>query len=100
MALNVLDLIIAIEKRPEMYISHLSINCLRVYLDGYSAALGEKEASEFTRPLKEFREWIAQKHGISSNQSWDRIVLFYSANEARALDDFFILFNEFMNGNE
>jgi hypothetical protein len=89
------DVIEAIRDRPELYISSRSINYLRVYLDGFMYALPSKERRLFADELGAFRDWLAAKYKISSNQSWNQIVLFFSPNEAAALDEFFRLFEEY-----
>lgn len=89
------ELIGLIKTRPELYISCRSINYLKVYMDGYVFALPNEESSIFMSEIDEFRSWLANKFGISTNQSWAQIILFFSPNEIIALEEFFRLFEEF-----
>lgn len=90
------DLIKRIKPRPELYIGCRSINCLRVYLDGFSQALSlVKHETSLGEELVEFQNWLASKYGITTSQSWNQILLFFSANEDSALDLFFKMYAEF-----
>ena len=91
------DLLTKIEKRPEMYIGSRSIGHLRTFLDGYFLGSTREESGALSDELGEFREWVAAKHRITTNHSWNQIILFYSTNESDALDRFFSLLREFRN---
>ena len=91
------DLVSTIKKRPELYITARSINYLRVYIDGYISALEITECEDFQLKLVEFQVWVAEKYQVSTNQSWNQIILFFSSNENVALDRFFELFEEFVS---
>jgi hypothetical protein len=91
------DLLRNIQKRPAMYLGEPSISHLRTFLAGYFFArhqLGEPE-TEQEKQFSNFQAWIQQKFKISSSQSWDKIILFYSQDEHKALEQFFVLFTEF-----
>ena len=50
-----------------------------------------------------FQRWIEEKFRITTSHGWDSIILFYSAGEVDALDNFFKYFNEwraFIEKNE
>jgi len=69
------------------------------FLSGYSVAkyeLGEQE-TEQERDFLEFPEWIRQRFKVQTSQSWANIILFYSEDERKALDNFFDLFEEFIS---
>ncbi|MEQ9553021.1 MAG: hypothetical protein RIM23_25805 [Coleofasciculus sp. G3-WIS-01] len=91
------DLIQKIQKRPSMYLGKPHISNLRSCLAGYNLARRElgipqtKHEQEFV----EFKNWIKKKFNISTGQSWDNIILFYSEDERTALNNFFELFQEF-----
>ena len=89
-----------IKERPQMYLSGRSINYLRAYLDGYLHAAPNEERDAIGGELGAFRDWLAGKYGITSNQSWNQIVLFYSTDETTALDGFFGLYEEFRNSDQ
>ena len=91
------DLLDKIRERPEMYISGRSINYLRVFLDGYLLAASDEQRDAIGGELTAFRDWLAAKHSIKSNQSWNQIVLFFSTDEMVALDEFFRLYEKFRN---
>lgn len=38
--------------------------------------------------LDEFQQWIQARYKISSSQSWERVVLFYSTDYFEALGNF------------
>ncbi len=91
------DLIHNIEQRPAMYLGHPSITHLQSFLAGYFLArqqLGIPE-TEQEQQFSDFQPWIQQRFKISSGQSWDKIILFFSQDEHTALQQFFTLFHEF-----
>ena len=95
--LDLYDIIRKIEKRPAMYLGQPSITHLQSFLAGYFFArhqLGEVE-TEQEKHFANFDPWIQEKFKITSSQSWDKIILFFSQDERQALDLFFELFNEF-----
>ncbi len=92
---KLVELMRLIKSRPELYLSCRSINYLKVYMDGYFFALPNEKSSGFMSEMDEFREWLANRFNISTNQSWAQIILFFSPNEFFALDEFFRLFEEF-----
>ncbi len=85
-----------IKNKPAAYLGKPSIICLHAFLSGYNVAqyqLGIPLNTE--NPLDGFQEWIQQKFGIESSQSWANIILFFSQDEREAIDSFFELFAEF-----
>jgi hypothetical protein len=82
-----------------MYLGKPSISNLRSFLSGYIFArreLGLDPTSE-EKEFSEFQNWIKSKYKIPSDQSWDRIILFFCEDENRALLEFFKLFHEFLS---
>jgi hypothetical protein len=95
--LELYDLIRNIQKRPAMYLVQPSISRLRTFLAGYFFArrqLGEAETLQ-EKHFSKFQSWIQEKFKITSSQSWDKIILFFSQDEYKALEQFFELFDEF-----
>jgi hypothetical protein len=95
--LDLYDLIRNIQKRPAMYLGQPSITHLRTFLAGYFFArhqLGEPETNQ-EKHFDNFQTWIQEKFKIASSQSWDKIILFFSQDEHKALEQFFELFDEF-----
>jgi hypothetical protein len=93
------DLLQRVKERPGMYLGRSSITRLSMLLMGYSLARREL-GLPITTQEKEFggfQEWIQKKFKITSSHGWDSIILFYSADERDALDNFFKLFEQFLN---
>jgi hypothetical protein len=91
------DLLHNIQKRPAMYLGEPSISHLRTFLAGYFFArhqFGESETDQ-EKQFSDFQAWVQQKFKITSSQSWDKVILFYSQDEYKALEQFFALFTEF-----
>jgi len=95
--LDLYDLIRNIQKRPAMYLGQPSISHLRTFLAGYFFARHQLEQPETDQEkhFSNFQTWIQQKFKITSSQSWDKIILFFSQDEYRALEQFFELFDEY-----
>lgn len=96
------DLIQKIQKRPSMYLGKPYISNLRSCLSGYILARRELRIpqTQQEREFVEFQGWIQKKFNISTGQSWDNIILFYSEDERTALNKFFELFQEFIQKAE
>jgi hypothetical protein len=89
----------SIKQQPGMYLGKCSITRLRAFLDGYIGARQDL-GLPLTQQEKEFggfQDWIQEKYKITSTHGWDSIILFYSADERDALDNFFKLFEQFFN---
>ena len=95
---NFYQLISKIKRRPSMYLGKPAITNLRSFLSGYILARRELDIPQ-TQEEKEFSEfqfWIQSKFKISSDQSWDKTILFFSEDEQSAIAYFFNLFDEFI----
>ncbi|MEX0269821.1 hypothetical protein AB3R30_11800 [Leptolyngbyaceae cyanobacterium UHCC 1019] len=95
---NFYQLISKIKRRPSMYLGKPAISNLRSFLSGYILARRELDIPQ-TQEEKEFSEfqfWIKSKLKISSDQSWDKTILFFSEDEQSAIAYFFNLFDEFV----
>ncbi|MEB3215217.1 MAG: hypothetical protein VKN72_03015 [Nostocales cyanobacterium 94392] len=95
---NLYEMLNRIKKRPAMYLGKHSIFSLQAFLAGYNGAKREMGLSP-TQQEKEFEyflNWIRKRFKVETNQSWASIILFYSADENKALDTFFELFDEFL----
>ena len=82
-----------------MYLGNCSITRLNMLLVGYSQARMELglPRTEQEKEFDQFQEWIQRKYNISDSKGWDSIILFYSADERDALNNFFELFDQFCN---
>jgi len=96
------DLIQKIQKRPSMYLGKPHISNLRSCLAGYNIARRQLgiPPSQHEQEFVKFPNWIKEKFNISTGQSWDNIILFYSEDERTALNKFFELFLEFTQESE
>ncbi len=94
---NFYNLLQKIKKRPAMYLGKKSIFSLQAFLDGYYFARRELkvELTEEESEFQEFLKWIRQKFNVETGQLWASIVLFHSADESKAVERFFNLFEEF-----
>ena len=96
---NFYNLLQKIQKRPALYLGRKSIFSLQAFLDGYYYARRELEIpltaqeSEF----QEFLQWIRKRFDVETGQLWSSILLFHSADESKAIERFFDLFQEFIN---
>jgi len=89
------ELIRKIEKRPVMYLTSHSINYLRAYLNGVLYGMPKQVSLDSCQVMDAFQVFIQNKYEVRTSQGWHQIILFYSCNEADALDKFFELFGEF-----
>ncbi len=92
---SIIELIKKIEERPAMYISKNYISCLRAFIDGWYF----RDTSNITDIdfMGDFQDWITSKYKITTNHSWNDIILFYSQDEVDALKNFFKEFDEFLD---
>jgi hypothetical protein len=93
------ELLRIVKERSGMFLGTPSITRLDMLLRGYS--LARSEAGELPTEAEEkfrgFQQWIEEKYGINSGQSWAKIILFYSMDEWEALFRFFELYEEYLN---
>ena len=85
-----------------MYLGTSSITRLDMLLRGCSLARREVdvEPTKAEGEFEGFQAWIQEKYEIKSNQSWAKIILFYSMDETEALERFFELYEEYFNRNK
>ena len=95
---NLYEMLNRIKKRPAMYLGKNSIFSLQAFLAGYNGAKREMGLSptEEEEEFEYFLNWIRKRFKVETNQSWASIIVFYSADENKALDTFFELFDEFL----
>lgn len=78
-----------------MYLGGRTITHLKAFLDGW--LYGKEEEITDVQLLDEFQAWIQDKYNVKGSQSWAKVILFHSADEYAALDNFFELFNKFLD---
>ncbi|MFB2974495.1 hypothetical protein ACE1CD_36675 [Aerosakkonema sp. BLCC-F183] len=96
--LDLYDLLGKIKQRPSLYLGKRSLSHLHVFLDGYTFArrqIGIPITAQ-EKDFEKFQEWIEHRFKQANTQSWSRIILFYSEDEADAMKRFFELFEEFL----
>lgn len=100
--LKLYELLERIKKRPGMYLATSSVTRLDILLRGYSLARREVglAPTEQEREFEGFQKWVQEKYGITSGQSWAKIILFHSIDEQEALEKFFELFAEYLDWNK
>ena len=93
------DILGLIKKRPGMFLGTASISRLDMLLRGCSLARREVGVAltNTERKFEGFQLWIPEKYEIKSNQSWAKIILFYSMDETEALERFFELYEEYLH---
>jgi hypothetical protein len=101
MMLDLYDLIHNIQKRPAMYLGRSTISNLRTFIAGYSFARRQMQIPQTSQEqeFSNFQTWIQQKYNVAYNQTWDQIILFFSKDENSAFEEFFKLFDEFINND-
>ena len=100
--LDLYGLLEKIKQRSSLYLGKRSLSHLHVFIDGYTFArrqLGIPVTEQETK-FEEFQEWIEKRFNQADTQSWSRIILFYSEDEADALKRFFDLFEEFLKSEQ
>ena len=99
------SLIDRIRPRPAMYLGENSLSFLRQHLLGYILACTDYQLDEDNKtdsdisflPLGIFQTWLAVKYDNSCSAGYDGIILMANGlDEARALDAFFIDWDEFL----
>lgn len=97
--LDLYELLGKIQKRSSLYLGKQSLSHLNVFLDGYTFARRQLgiPLTEEEKKFEDFQEWIEIRFNQADTQSWSRIILFYSEDEADALKRFFDLFEEFLS---
>ena len=96
--LDLYDLIKNIEKRPAMYLGQADLTHLGAFLAGYFFARRQSciPETQQEQQFSEFQTWVEQKFKVSYSQPWEKIIRFFSSDETTSLQQFFILFNEFV----
>lgn len=95
---SVEKIIYKIKEKPPLYLPYQSIRCLKAFIIGwYTRDPGSVE--DFNLLEHDFMKWIHSRYSLDVH-SWDKTIEFFSRNEYEALDNFFELFEEFLNNNK
>src|SRR5437868_4532042 len=96
---QLLTLLNEMRGRQGMYLGSPSIIKLAAFLRGFDHAV-EKHGNGKSDPfLSEFRDWVQRRYA-TNNRSWEEVILAHSNNEAQAVDQFWLLFDEFLKMKE
>ena len=80
-----------------MYLDDPAISRFEVLVRGF--ALGADD--EYTwKVLGGFQQWVQERYGVTSTQSWAKIIRFNSLNESNGLDVCLKHFREFLASEE
>jgi hypothetical protein len=91
---SIVALLRLIEKRPALYIGQRYITSLAAFIDGWSFALRDQITDAHV--FRDFDKWLRELYEVTSNRSWDQIVLFYSSDQYEALQNFFDLWHKYL----
>ena len=98
------DLCKQIENRPAMYVGGQSIFLLESFINGYLWARSELGIPSTEREndfFENFHNWLEERlDARTSTKSWSSIIVFRSFSERQALENFFVLLEEFINRHE
>ena len=76
-----------------MFIGERSIYCLKSYLDGWTYGKDDVSDDGF---FVDFQAWIQERYGVSTTQSWAKIIAFNTSDQIHALDEAIKLLLEFI----
>jgi len=89
-----------IKERPALFFGgRESIIFLGNIIDGYLLKQSEIDGdgkSYGKYDFSKFQQFVQNKYGITSSQSWDRIIDFYSSSNREAFEIFYTLLDEFL----
>ena len=88
-----------IRRRPALYLGGSSIWQLEAFLGGLLHArsvFGLTSDAAWDGIEERFRDFVAEKYGVTSSQSWAKIIFFFCEDDHEALTRFFALFDEFL----
>ena len=96
---KVIELLLKLKNRPEIYLGKRSISLLDTFIAGFVYAyFTEYGKAAFENDFSGFNKWIAEKYSIIENINWVTIILMQAENdEERALDLFYELLSEFIS---
>jgi len=95
---SVKQIIFPIREKPALYLPCNSIRCLKAFILGWYIRSPDS-VEDFNILERDFMKWIHFKYKLAIH-SWDRTIEFFSSDEYNALDNFFELFEEFLEEND
>jgi hypothetical protein len=94
------ELMQKIKERPNLYLGKKSLECLHSFVNGYIFCLYNQSGELCPDFLTDFQEYVQIIYSITSTQSWDRIISFYSTSDEEAFYKFFDLLDKFLKAND
>ena len=92
--MKVTELLMDIEKLPELHIGSRNIYHLRHYLCGYISALHEYSPTDVDWDFDSFTNYLAEKYNGNRSIDWAVLIACYEP-EASSTDSFFRLLHEY-----
>ncbi len=93
--MTIIELINILKFRPGMYIGRNSIFCLKSFIDGWYFRNMEEEVE--IGILNDFYLWLQKYFNIYDSRNWDELLFWVFKDEKKSLDNFFVLFDKFIN---
>lgn len=92
-------ILLEIKDRPALYLGCNTISCLKAFLSGWYLRDPNDDEIIDSDIMEKFQIWVTETFDVKTSHSWDKILLFYSADEYEALNKFFEYFEEFCQKN-
>ena len=95
--MDLYELFKLIKKRPGMFLGHISIKNLYIFLQGYYFARRDLKvvATEQDTEFNGFQDWIQEKYDVKTCHSWASIILLNSEDDKATFWKFFDLLEEY-----
>jgi len=96
------ELIVNIEKRPQMYINDLNIHILETFLGGYLFGRScNQELNVMDNAFRrDFNAWIANYYNAPLQTAWNNTIYYYEGNHNKSLERFFDLYKRWYENTE
>ena len=97
--MDLYDLFKEVRKRPGMFLGHVSIKNLYMFLQGYFFARRDLQISDTKQEIEfyGFQEWIQEKYDTTKCHSWASIISLNSEDDKAAFWKFFDLLEEYLD---
>lgn len=89
----------SIKQNPALFLNQPSVMDLQAFLLGFQTAKTaynlppDSEEQDFA----DFQQWVRQRYGVQTTQSWARIIDFFAVDEGGSLNLFFKLLDEYQH---
>ena len=93
-----IELLKEMRGRVAVYVGSNSITLLATFLGGFVYALEKYGLAQNAQFLPAFQKMVAARYGVQIPKAWEEIIRFHSSGENEAIDIFWRLFDEFLEG--